>query len=118
MKKFVIDSNAAAQEKGLAATLAFVDYCPQAGKYVENIIAGIASKCLTSNRAKTKELANDIVMMCIEIEKQDVVVEELIKALDQKTPKNVAATIAMLRKCLNQFGYKVISIKPIVPVCS
>ncbi|KAH9418886.1 hypothetical protein DERP_004212 [Dermatophagoides pteronyssinus] len=116
VKKFVIDTNAAAQEKGLAATLAFVDYCPQAGKYVENIVAGVATKCLTATRARTKELASDVVLMCVEIERQDIVVEELIKALEQKTPKNVAATIAMIRKCLNQFGYKVISLKPIVPI--
>ena len=116
VKKFVIDTNAAAQEKGLAATLAFVDYCPQAGKYVENIVAGVATKCLTATRARTKELASDVVLMCVEIERQDVVVEELVKALEQKTPKNVAATIAMIRKCLNQFGYRVIGLKPIVPI--
>ncbi|UXI18550.1 hypothetical protein NH340_JMT04493 [Sarcoptes scabiei] len=114
IKKFVIDTNAAAQEKGLAATLAFVDYCPQAGKVVETIVANIAVKCLTATRAKTKELANEIVLMCVEIDKQDAVVEELVKALDQKNPKNVAATIAILRKCLNLFGSKVISIKPII----
>lgn len=117
IKKIVIDSNAAAQEKGLAAVLVYVDYCPVAGKYVDGIIAGIATKCLTSTRAKTKELASDIVLMCVEAcEKQDVVLEELVKALDQKTPKNVAAVIVMLRKCLATFGYKVISVKPIVSV--
>lgn len=117
MKKFVIDSNAAALEKGLAAILPFVDYCPNAGKYVESIVAGLVTKCLNSSRAKTKELAQEIVLMCVEIEKQDVVLEELIKGLEQKTPKNVAAVIRMISKCLNQFGSKVIAIKPIVPVC-
>lgn len=96
--------------------LAYVDYCPVAGKYVDSIISGIATKCLASTRVKTKELAGDIVLMCVEIERQDVVVEELVKALEQKTPKNVAATISMMRRCLNLFGYKVISVKPIVPV--
>lgn len=116
VKKFVLDTNAAAQEKGLSAVLAYVDYCPVAGKYVEAIIAGLATKCLNSTRAKTKEIANDIVLMCIEIERQDGVLEELIKALDQKTPKNVAAVVRMITKALNLFGSKVIAIKPIVPV--
>lgn len=116
MKKIVIDSNAAAQEKGLMAVLVYVDYCPSASKYVDGIVAGIATKCLNSTRAKTKELSNDIVLMCVEIEKQEVVLEELIKGLEQKTPKNVAACVAMIRKCLFCFGYKVINIKPIIPV--
>lgn len=34
IKKFVIDSNAVAQEKGLEATLAFVENCGSAGKSV------------------------------------------------------------------------------------
>ena len=96
--------------------LAYVDYCPAAGKYVDSIIAGLATKCLNSTRAKTKEIAADIVLMCVEIEKQDIVLEELIKALDQKTPKNVASVVRMICRCLNQFGSKVITIKPIVPV--
>lgn len=32
IKKFVVDSNAVAQEKGLEATLAFVENCGSAGK--------------------------------------------------------------------------------------
>lgn len=32
VKKFVIDSNAVAQERGLEATLAFVENCGSAGK--------------------------------------------------------------------------------------
>jgi len=34
VKKFVIDSNAIAQEKGLEATLAFVEKCATAGRLV------------------------------------------------------------------------------------
>lgn len=35
MKKFVIDSNAVAQEKGLEATLVFVENSATAGRFVE-----------------------------------------------------------------------------------
>ncbi len=116
IKKFVLDANAAAQEKGLAAVLAYVDYCPVAGRYIEPVVAGVATKCLNSTRAKTKELAVDIVLLAVEIERQEAVLEELIKALEQKTPKNVAAVVRMITRALNQFGSKVIAIKPIVPV--
>lgn len=116
IKKFVLDTNAAAQEKGLAAVLAYVDYCPAAGKVVESVVAALAAKCLNSTRAKTRELAVDIVLMCVEIERQEAVLEELLKALDQKTPKNVAAVVRMIKQALNLFGSKVIAIKPIVPV--
>ena len=112
----MIDANAAAQEKGLAAVLVFVDYSPNAGKYVESILPGIITKCLTSSKAKTKELAFDIIFKCVEIDKQDITLEELIKGLDQKVPKNVAAVIRSIRECLSQFGAKVIAIKPLIPV--
>ena len=112
----MIDANAAAQEKGLAAVLVFVDYAPNAGKYVDSILAGIVTKCLNSSKAKTKELALEIVLKCVEIDKQDFTLEELIKGLEQKVPKNVAAVIRTIRECLYQFGAKVILIKPLIPV--
>lgn len=39
VKKFVIDSNAVAQEKGLEATLVFVENSATAGRFVEIIIS-------------------------------------------------------------------------------
>lgn len=52
--------------------------------------------------------------MYIEIEKQDVVQEELMKGMDQKNPKVVAACTAALTSALKQFGNKVVGIKPMV----
>jgi hypothetical protein len=43
VKKFVTDSNAAAQEKGLEATLAFVENCDSAGKTVSEVVDGLVS---------------------------------------------------------------------------
>lgn len=52
--------------------------------------------------------------MYIEIEKHETVEEELIKGMEQKNPKVVAACVAALHTSLKQFGNKVIAIKPMV----
>ncbi len=100
----------------MSAVLAFAENYSQAGKYVEGVVGGIIAKCLISPKVKTRELSHEIVLMYVEIEKQESVIEELIKGLDNKTPKIVAATVSLIKECLNKFGVKVINIKPIVKV--
>lgn len=100
----------------MAAVLAFVENYSQAGKSVEGIVSGIIAKCLTSPKVKTKELAQDIVLMFVEIEKQEVVIDELIKGLDNKTPKIVVACATLMKQCIRDFGVRIINIKPIVKV--
>ena len=102
---------------GLSAVLAFAESYAMAGKYTEGIISGIVTKCLTSPKVRTRELSHEIVLMFVEIEKQDLVVEELIKGLDNKTPKIVAASASLIKLCLNNYGVKIINVKPIVKVC-
>ncbi|CAK9821655.1 Protein mini spindles [Anthophora retusa] len=114
VKKFVVDSNAVAQEKGLEATLAFVENAAVAGKTVGEVMNGIVTKCIAAPKAKTKELAVQITLMYIEIEKHEVVQEELLKGTEAKNPKIVAACISVLTLALRQFGPKVINIKPLI----
>ena len=102
---------------GLSAVLAFAENYAMAGKYVEGVISGIVTKCLTSPKVKTRELSYEIVLMYVEIEKQDLVIEELIKGLDNKTPKIVAASASLIKQCINNYGVKVINVKPVVKVC-
>ncbi|KFM68160.1 Cytoskeleton-associated protein 5, partial [Stegodyphus mimosarum] len=116
LKKFVIDSNAVAQEKGLAAVLAFIENAACSSKTVNDVMSGLISKCFSSPRAKTRELALEIVLMYIEIEKQDIVLEELVKGLENKSPKVVSACIMALRESLHLFGSQVITVKPLVKV--
>lgn len=52
--------------------------------------------------------------MYIEIEKQDIVLEELLKGMEQKNPKIVAACISACNTALREFGSKVITVKPLV----
>lgn len=114
IKKFVVDSNALAQEKGLEAALVFVENCGNAGKTVGDVMTGIVTKCLGAPKAKTKDLGMQIALMYIEIEKHDAVVEELVKGFDQKNPKIVSACISTILLALREFGAKVINVKPLV----
>ena len=61
-----------------------------------DVISGVVSKCLGAPKAKTRELGIDILLMYVEVEKQDIVLEELVKGLDQKNPKAVVGCILAL----------------------
>ncbi|UYV60269.1 msps [Cordylochernes scorpioides] len=118
LKKFVVDSNVAAQEKGLAATLAFIENAACATKTCGEVMSGIVTKCLGSPKAKIKELAFEIILMYIEIEKHEVVQEELLKGLENKNPKIVSACTIAFREALKCFGLKVINLKQLLKLIS
>lgn len=114
IKKFVIDSHAMAQERGLEATLVFVESAACAGKTVGEVMSGVIAKCYSAPKAKIKDLATQITLMYIEIEKHEATVEELVKGMEAKNPKIVATSIAVLTQALREFGNKVIGIKPFI----
>uniref|UniRef100_A0A8C7D3Y7 Cytoskeleton associated protein 5 n=1 Tax=Oncorhynchus kisutch TaxID=8019 RepID=A0A8C7D3Y7_ONCKI len=87
LKKFVTDSNAVAQLKGLEAALAYVENAHLAGKTSGEVVSGVVSKVFNQPKARAKELGSDICLMYIEIERAEVVQDELIKGLDNKNPK-------------------------------
>lgn len=113
IKNFVTDSNAVSQEKGLAAVLSFVENAHLANRVCSDVLAGLVAKCIAAPKQKTRELAQDIIYMYVEIEKQEVVGEELVKALDNKNPKIVSGCVVTLRECLRLFGARVIAVKPL-----
>lgn len=114
VKKFVIDSHAMAQEKGLEATLIFAENCGHAGKTVGEVISGIVTKSIAAPKAKTKDLSVQVALMYIEIEKHEAVLEELMKGMDHKNPKIVAACTSTVTLALKEFGIKVVSVKPLI----
>lgn len=116
IKKFVTESNAVAQLKGLEAALAFIENAHVAGKTAGEVVSGVVCKVFNQPKARAKELGTDICLMYIEIEKAEVVQDELIKGLDNKNPKIVVACIEALRKALCEFGSKIITLKPVVKV--
>ncbi|KAI1889583.1 hypothetical protein AGOR_G00164410 [Albula goreensis] len=116
IKKFVTDSNAVAQLKGLEAALAYVENAHVASRTTGEVVSGVVSKVYNQPKPRAKELGIEICLMYIEIEKGDVVQEELIKGLDNKNPKIVVTCVETIRKALSEFGSKIISLKPVVKV--
>lgn len=114
VKKFVIDSHAMAQERGLEATLIFVENAGNAGKTVNDVMSGLVTKCFSTPKAKIKDLAFQITLMYIEIEKQEATIDELVKGFDAKNPKIIVASIFILTQALREFGNKIIGIKPFI----
>ncbi|XP_006865128.1 PREDICTED: cytoskeleton-associated protein 5 isoform X2 [Chrysochloris asiatica] len=116
IKKFVTDSNAVVQLKGLEAALVYVENAHVAGKTTGEVVSGVVSKVFNQPKARAKELGMDICLMYIEIEKGEAVQDELLKGLDNKNPKIIVACIETLRKALSEFGSKIILLKPIIKV--
>ncbi|KAM4617287.1 cytoskeleton-associated protein 5 isoform 1-T3 [Discoglossus pictus] len=116
IKKFVTDSNAVAQLKGLEAALVFVENAHVAGKTSGEVVSGVVNKVFNQPKARAKELGADICLMYIEIEKAEAVQEELIKGLENKNPKIVVACVETVRRALSEFGSKIMSLKPIIKV--
>ncbi|RVE72144.1 hypothetical protein OJAV_G00059000 [Oryzias javanicus] len=116
IKKFVTDSNAVAQLKGLEAALAFIENAHVAGRTTGEVVSGVVTKVFNQPKARAKELGMDICLMYIEIEKAEVVQDELLKGLDNKNPKIVVACIETLRKALSEFGSKIVTLKPVVKI--
>lgn len=114
MKKFVADAHAMAQERGLEATLIFVENCAAASKVVGDVMSAIVQKCIAAQRTRTRELAVQVSLMYIEMERQETVVEELIKGMEHKNPKIVVACITAVTDALREFGHKVVGVKPLV----
>ncbi|KAG7257363.1 hypothetical protein CRUP_022799 [Coryphaenoides rupestris] len=116
IKKFVTESNAVAQLKGLEAALAFVENAHTATRTVGEVVSGVVLKVFNQAKARARELGSEICLMYIEIEKAEAVQEELIKGLDNKNPKVVLACVETIRKSLCEFGAKTVAVKPIVKV--
>ncbi|KAM7003260.1 cytoskeleton-associated protein 5 isoform 2-T4 [Tautogolabrus adspersus] len=114
IKRFVTDSNAVAQLKGLEAALAFVENAHVAGKTTGEVVSGVVTKVFNQPKARAKELGTDICLMYIEIEKAEVVQEELLKGLENKNPKIVVTCFEALRRALSEFGSKIVTLKPVV----
>ncbi|KAM6973183.1 cytoskeleton-associated protein 5 [Aplochiton taeniatus] len=114
VKRFVTESNAVAQLKGLEAAVAYVENAHVATKTTGEVVSGVVTKVFNQPKARAKELGMDICLMYVEIEKAEVVQDELLKGLDNKNPKIVVACLETLRKALSEFGSKIITLKPVV----
>ncbi|SPO37750.1 related to STU2 - Microtubule-associated protein (MAP) of the XMAP215/Dis1 family [Pseudozyma flocculosa] len=114
IRAMVVDSNAVAQEKGVDAARAFVEFGGNAaGRTREVVVPSLVEKCLGSTRAGTKKNALELVMLYAENE--DVMgceglTSDLLAGLKAKQPKVVAGCVAALKDLTRDFGHK--QVKP------
>ncbi|KAJ5941968.1 Armadillo-like helical [Penicillium verrucosum] len=112
-KGAVADSNVAAQSEGLAAYCAFLKFggaqaCTRTRTYT---IGPLAEKGLPSTRPVGKASAQEALLLCVELDKSDAVIEELLPMLSHKVPKVVAASLAALTLIYHNFGCKIVDPK-------
>lgn len=100
MKKFAGDSNAIAQESGLDAVIDFLENAGVATKCAPDLCPVLVTKGLGSTRAKSKDKAIECLLQLIELERHEIVCEELHKGLENKNPKIVVSCLQTLREAL------------------
>ncbi|KAL4912548.1 armadillo-type protein [Aspergillus aurantiobrunneus] len=115
-KGAVTDSNVAAQQDGLAAYCAFLQFggptcCARTRGAT---VPGIAEKGLPQTRPAAKASALEALLLCVELDKPDPVIEEIIPVLSHKVPKVIAAGLAGLTAIYHNFGCKVVDPKPVL----
>ncbi len=118
LKSIVVDTNAVAQEKGVDAVRAFVEFGGQpAGKTREVVVPALVEKCLGSARAGTKKNALDLISFYAEMEDLvgcEPLLADLLDGLKAKQPKVVAGCITAIKDLVRDFGHKQVAPKPIL----
>ena len=64
------------------------------------MVSGVVCKVFNQPKQRAKDLGMEICLMYIEMEKVEVVQDELLKGLENKNPKIVVACLETLRKAL------------------
>ncbi|KRZ17110.1 Cytoskeleton-associated protein 5, partial [Trichinella zimbabwensis] len=116
LKNFVTESNVFALEKGLDAFAAFLTTGTISVKVAGNICPSIVQKCLGSTKKKIVEKAQELLMLLIELEKQEAVLNALVEGTQNKNPKVISGSLATATAALQLFGAKVITVKSILKV--
>ncbi|KAJ5777700.1 Armadillo-like helical [Penicillium odoratum] len=113
-KGAVADSNVAAQVEGLGAYCAFLKFGGvQACTRTRNLTIGpISEKGLPCARPAGKASAQEALLLCVELDKADPVLEDLLPTLSHKVPKVAAATLNALALIYHNFGCKIVDPKP------
>lgn len=116
-KKIVTDSNVVAQESGIAALNAFLEFGGPRGamKLRSQVVTGLCEKGLSSSRAGTKQKTIDALLWLIELDIPDPVIEQMIPSLSARLPKLVSGTVKALADIYTAFGAQTISPKLVLP---
>lgn len=117
-KKIVTDANVVAQENGVGALCAFLEFGGSNAclRTRSTVVSPLIEKGLGSSRAGTKRNAIDAILWYIELDTPDPVIEELIPFLSHRTPKLVVASTNSITEIIRAFGAKTVHVKPIIPL--
>lgn len=77
-------------------------------------VSAIVEKGLPSTRPAAKTNALEALLLCVEFDKADPVIEEIVPALSHKVPKVIAAALVGLRAIYHNFGCKIVDPKPVL----
>ncbi|KAJ5570601.1 uncharacterized protein N7459_010031 [Penicillium hispanicum] len=113
-KGAVADSNVAAQVEGLGSYCSFLKFGGvQACTRTRNVTIGpIAEKGLPCARPAGKASAQEALLLCVELDKADPILEDLLPTLAHKVPKVIAGALAALTVIYHNFGCKIVDPKP------
>lgn len=116
LKGAVTDSNVAAQQDGIAALCAFLEFGGHQActKTRHHTVAALAEKGLPSTRAATKTKSLEALMLYVELDTSGPVIEDLLPVLGNKQPKVIAATAFAITAIVRAYGCKVVDPKSIL----
>ncbi|TIB67916.1 hypothetical protein E3Q24_03917 [Wallemia mellicola] len=111
LRKFVTDTNAAAQDKGIEA---LTELLKQSGQNAASLSSELSKptieKGFNASRPATKLKAIELSLSFVEVEgTADTVISSIIESLAAKQPKLVATCVTALKELVSQFGFKPIS---------
>lgn len=115
-KGAVSDSNVAAQQEGLASYCSFLKYggVQACTRTRGSTIGPIVEKGLPSTRPAAKANALEALLFCVELDKADPIIEEIVPILSHKVPKVIAAALSGLKAIYHSFGCKIVDPKPVL----
>ncbi|BGP23073.1 microtubule associated protein [Rhodotorula toruloides] len=117
LRDWVRDANAVAQEKGVEAACAVVEFGGKAlARTRGEVVPSIVEKCLGSARANTRTKAIELCLLYVEAEENmaEGVVADVVPGLDAKQPKVVAGSVMVLKEIARCFGPKTANFKSIL----
>ncbi|GAA6054178.1 hypothetical protein JCM3770_002818 [Rhodotorula araucariae] len=117
LRDWVRDANAVAQEKGVEAACAVVEFGARAmARTRAEVVPSIVEKCLGSTRANTRTKGIELCLLYVEAEEDqgEGVIGDVMPGLEVKQPKVVAGSVMVLKELTRCFGPKTVSFKPIL----
>jgi len=115
LQGMALDTNAAAQEKGVECLCAFVRYGgTRAGRTRMDVLPGVAEKCLCSMRTGTRKAAQELVLLFAEQEDVagcDGIIGDLCDKITSKQPKVVAANVNALTLLVQNLGGEQVNVR-------